>query len=114
MHVDCELLAQRGGQILDDAVAVEGAALGVTVLKELRARATHAQTRARRGAARRLRGAAACPISTEGWTRRVHFVREGGGGGGGGARAGRGCDLEDAALERSRDLCAPALQLCEN
>jgi hypothetical protein len=22
-----------------------------------------------------------CPISTEGWTRRVHFVREGGGGG---------------------------------
>ena len=23
------------------------------------------------------------PISTEGWTRRVHFVREGGGGGGG-------------------------------
>ena len=25
-----------------------------------------------------------CPISTEGWTRRVHFVREGGGGGGGG------------------------------
>ena len=24
---------------------------------------------------------AACPISTEGWTRRVHFVREGGGGG---------------------------------
>jgi hypothetical protein len=23
-----------------------------------------------------------CPISTEGWTRRVHFVREGGGGGG--------------------------------
>ena len=26
-----------------------------------------------------------CPISTEGWTRRVHFVREGGGGGGGAA-----------------------------
>ena len=25
-----------------------------------------------------------CPISTEGWTRRVHFVREGVGGGGGG------------------------------
>ena len=24
-----------------------------------------------------------CPVSTEGWTRRVHFVREGGGGGGG-------------------------------
>jgi hypothetical protein len=24
-----------------------------------------------------------CPISTEGWTRRVHFVREGGGGWGG-------------------------------
>jgi len=23
----------------------------------------------------------ACPVSTEGWTRRVHFVREGGGGG---------------------------------
>ena len=23
-----------------------------------------------------------CPVSTEGWTRRVHFVREGGGGGG--------------------------------
>ena len=23
-----------------------------------------------------------CPISTEGWTRRVHFVREGKGGGG--------------------------------
>ena len=23
-----------------------------------------------------------CPISTEGWTRRVHFVREGGAGGG--------------------------------
>jgi hypothetical protein len=22
-----------------------------------------------------------CPVSTEGWTRRVHFVREGGGGG---------------------------------
>jgi len=27
-----------------------------------------------------------CPISTEGWTRRVHFVREGGGGGGGRVR----------------------------
>ena len=26
---------------------------------------------------------APCPVSTEGWTRRVHFVREGGGGGGG-------------------------------
>jgi len=37
--------------------------------------------------AARPRGARAaqhetCPISTEGWTRRVHFVREGGGGGG--------------------------------
>ena len=33
-----------------------------------------------------------CPISTEGWTRRVHFVREGGGGGGGGGGnlSGRG------------------------
>ena len=31
-----------------------------------------------------------CPISTEGWTRRVHFVREGGGWGGGGlCREGR-------------------------
>ena len=29
----------------------------------------------------------ACPISTEGWTRRVHFVREGGGGGGPGRSA---------------------------
>jgi hypothetical protein len=29
-----------------------------------------------------------CPISTEGWTRRVHFVREGGGGGGGWGRRG--------------------------
>ena len=28
------------------------------------------------------RGGEARPISTEGWTRRVHFVREGGGGGG--------------------------------
>ena len=28
-----------------------------------------------------------CPISTEGWTRRVHFVREGGGGGGVSPRA---------------------------
>ena len=32
---------------------------------------------------------AACPISTEGWTRRVHFVREGGEGGGGRARRTR-------------------------
>jgi len=31
----------------------------------------------RRG--RALRAAETCPISTEGWTRRVHFVREGGG-----------------------------------
>ena len=34
-------------------------------------------------------GGETCPVSTEGWTRRVHFVREGGGGGrgrGGGAR----------------------------
>jgi len=29
-----------------------------------------------------------CPVSTEGWTRRVHFVREGGGGGGCGALLG--------------------------
>ena len=28
-----------------------------------------------------------CPVSTEGWTRRVHFVREGRGGGGAGAVA---------------------------
>ena len=33
-----------------------------------------------------------CPISTEGWTRRVHFVREGGGGGGvADGRLGRPC-----------------------
>ena len=28
-----------------------------------------------------------CPVSTEGWTRRVHFVREGGGSGTAAARA---------------------------
>ena len=28
-----------------------------------------------------------CPVSTEGWTRRVHFIREGGGDGGARARA---------------------------
>jgi hypothetical protein len=27
------------------------------------------------------RGGETCPVSTEGWTRRVHFVREAGGGG---------------------------------
>jgi len=32
---------------------------------------------------RLLPGDKTCPISTEGWTRRVHFVREGGGGGAG-------------------------------
>jgi hypothetical protein len=45
------------------------------------------QTAARRGAGPRGRGVKlaapcvdeTCPISTEGWTRRVHFVREGGG-----------------------------------
>ena len=31
-----------------------------------------------------------CPISTEGWTRRVHFVREGRGGGGGRRSGGEG------------------------
>ena len=31
---------------------------------------------------RRAPSAQTCPVSTAGWTRRVHFVREGGGGGG--------------------------------
>ena len=33
------------------------------------------------GTAERLERDETCPVSTEGWTRRVHFVREGGGGG---------------------------------
>ena len=37
------------------------------------------------------------PVSTEGWTRRVHVVREGGGGGGGGAT--------NSAYVRSRRFC---------
>ena len=42
---------------------------------------------------------AACPISTEGWTRRVHLVR-GGGGGGGGGRAGAPCSARHSARSR--------------
>ena len=41
-----------------------------------------------------------CPISTEGWTRRVHFVREGGVGGGGGARSGRAASARAGAHAR--------------
>ena len=45
-----------------------------------------------------------CPVSTEGWTRRVHFVREGGGGGDGvGDRRGR----EAGARAAERRLLPP-------
>ena len=42
-----------------------------------------------------------CPISTEGWTRRVHFVREGEGGGGAPRRPS---DRAPARLQRFRGL----------
>ena len=76
-----------------------------------RALAMATARRSARGGRERERGrgggtcqrAETCPISTEGWTRRVHFVREGGGGGGGGlagagwSRAPRASGLERAA-----------------
>ena len=40
------------------------------------------------------------PVSTEGWTRRVHFVREGGGGGRPPGRAGEGCSPRAAGARR--------------
>jgi len=48
-----------------------------------------------------------CPISTEEWTRRVHFVREGGGGGGP-ARSGT-WHPRDARLYFTEPLCSAAL-----
>jgi hypothetical protein len=60
---------------------------------------------------RRAPSAQTCPVSTAGWTRRVHFVREGAGGGGGrwgpapgvpchARRAGRNQDMRRARAER--------------
>jgi len=43
------------------------------------------------------RGDETCPVSTEGWTRRVHFVREGGRGETRGGGAGRGAPLRGSA-----------------
>ena len=61
----------------DDARLARDAIRLSQLLAEHKAEAVAAQARARRKHVDET-----CPISTEGWTRRVHFVREGGGGGG--------------------------------
>ena len=60
-------------------------------------------------------GGGTCPVSTEGWTRRVHFVREGGGGGRHLLQllARRNVPEEDAVVvQRASDL--PATQPLRN
>jgi len=54
-------------------------------------------------------GRGTCPISTEVWTRRVHFVREGGGGeGGGGGLQGRGVGRRASAPSKAPPCIAHA------
>jgi hypothetical protein len=48
-----------------------------------------------------------CPISTEGWTRRVHFVREGGGGG-----ARDASEMRQRPAPGARPASAVALAAC--
>ena len=68
----------------------EGASrAGLARFSEMAPLCYQAEEAGREGGVRRRRGEM-CPVSTEGWTRRVHFVREGGARSGEGGRQSRG------------------------